>query len=131
MDTNRKGDSNGDSWFFPLHLWKDSHAFVVDLRSHKVQLWPGIDWPELGSEMTRRDYIATAVVLRTQIKSVCAVKQSREARELAAAGIAGAIRGMAGVFERDNPRFDRDKFFEAAGLVKHFGEWSHYPLIGD
>ena len=54
--------------------------------------------------MTRKDYEAIAEIFS-------AVEKERPRQEVGA--ILAVMRGLADYFEKDNPRFDRDRFVEA------------------
>lgn len=58
--------------------------------------------------MSRKDYIKIASILDAE--AALAVEPETVAR------IANITRSIADVFKQDNPRFDRDSFYAAAGL---------------
>lgn len=65
--------------------------------------------------MTRKDYVSAAA----------AIQSTREAPRFSGAGVAeyGAAcddiaRSLADVFAADNPRFDRERFYSAAGVAQ-------------
>lgn len=60
--------------------------------------------------MTRRDYIGIAAVLRIAVESV-------RAYPLAQPPIYRLVEDMALMLHADNPRFDRDRFYDACGLT--------------
>jgi hypothetical protein len=56
--------------------------------------------------MTRRDYIRAAGILR----------EARAMHPDSAAAIGTVTAGLAAMFADDNPRFDRARFYDAAGI---------------
>ena len=71
--------------------------------------------------MTRKDYTALAATLNAQLTVIDDIeardkRDGRNRPEAMAFGrlaVAGMAERMAQVFEADNPRFDRDRFFKA------------------
>lgn len=59
--------------------------------------------------MTRKDYILIAAALRQAIE-LCADPISRAAAGFAAGKVCNAL-------EQDNPRFDRERFLKACGVL--------------
>jgi len=67
--------------------------------------------------MSRRDYVAIAAAFADSRRVVFAALVHKNA---ALAALDHAIYAMAGVFERDNPRFDRERFYAAASYETDF-----------
>lgn len=67
--------------------------------------------------MSRKDYIAVADVLRVERCAVDAGYGPPVARTAARIALTHAAHGIAGVFDADNPRFDRAKFLAACGVA--------------
>ena len=64
--------------------------------------------------MTRKHFEAVAKAIRAE-------RQNDDGR--ASGAIASLADSMACIFEAENPRFDRDRFFEACGMTAD-GEWA-------
>jgi hypothetical protein len=61
--------------------------------------------------MTRKEYVATAQVIKAQ------VQKADTAKDITAFFVASEIaKGMAGIFASDNPAFSEKTFFSACGL---------------
>ena len=65
--------------------------------------------------MTRKDYVAIAAVLRKRVDRLPDQGTTLEQRVRLAEVLEIAYR-IADVFQRDNPRFDEDRFLKACGL---------------
>ena len=60
--------------------------------------------------MTKREYIAVAAILNTHGKASTVSQSSANER------VEGIAHDLADLFQKDNPRFDRDRFSIAAGV---------------
>lgn len=67
------------------------------------------------ANMTRKDYVAIAAVLRKRVDRLPDQGTTLEQRVRLAEVLEIAYR-IADVFQRDNPRFDEDRFLKACGL---------------
>lgn len=65
--------------------------------------------------MSKKTYEAVAAVVRREVDQVPLLPESGPAVEWTSARIAA---GLADVFAAENPRFDREKFLKAAGVLK-------------
>lgn len=68
--------------------------------------------------MTRKDYVKLAAALREQVENMEATAYRRpdEAHHWFLAGWEVTVHALADALRNDNPRFDRERFYTAAGL---------------
>lgn len=68
--------------------------------------------------MTRKDYVRIAAALKAQRDNIedTAYRRSEDAHEWFVSGWEVTTRSIADALAADNPRFDRERFFRAAGL---------------
>lgn len=69
--------------------------------------------------MTRKDYVRIAAALKAQRDNIedTSYRRNAKAHEWFVAGWEVTARSVADALQADNPRFDRDRFYRAAGVL--------------
>lgn len=69
--------------------------------------------------MTRKDYVRIAAALKVEhdIIEDTSYRRDEKAHEWFLSGWEVTVRSIAGALASDNPRFDRERFYRAAGLT--------------